>query len=320
VWPPPFNDLRGWMSYSATVRRLLISCPGDVLQTDLAIVRKVINRWNGMYGHQFAAAVIPISWGSHATAEFGRHPQEILNEQLVDSCDMGLAVFANRLGTQTATAESGTVEEIERLHAAGKHVAVLRSRRPVDTGTINLEQTARLEAYLATIRDRALVLTYSNDVDLENHVEAILVNAISRDQARAELQIEAGDRSAGDAPAASRHAEVWPRVEANEYQEMDSRGRVRMSRNWYLVLSNTGHAPARDVRFDLHKVSDQGEVWSVDRDSNGDDAPDVEVLAPGGDARFTIFAAMGSAVQVRGVVTWTDDRGPQQNVATLRLT
>jgi hypothetical protein len=115
------------------------------LPADLAIVRKVINRWNGMYGQQFGAAVIPVSWGSHAAAEFGRHPQEILNEQLVDSCDMCLAIFANRLGTPTATAESGTVDEIERLHAAGKYVAILRSHRPVDTGGIDLDQAAILK-------------------------------------------------------------------------------------------------------------------------------------------------------------------------------
>jgi hypothetical protein len=86
------------MSYNATVRRLLISCPGDIPQADLAIVRRAISRWNAVYGHQFASVIVPVSCGSNAAAEFGRHPQEILNEQLVDDCNICVAIFANRLG------------------------------------------------------------------------------------------------------------------------------------------------------------------------------------------------------------------------------
>src|SRR5258708_31902797 len=111
------------MAYSALVRRLLISCPGDVPISDLTIVHKAINRWNGIYGESFGTAVVPISWGTHAAAEFGDSPQEILNSQLVDRSDICLALFANRLGTPTASAESGTADEIERIATARRYVA-----------------------------------------------------------------------------------------------------------------------------------------------------------------------------------------------------
>src|SRR6476661_2513996 len=117
------------MSYSATVRHLLVSSPGDIPPRDLEIIRKSINRWNFTYGQQFASAVIPVAWGTHAAAEFGRHPQAALNDQIVDGCDICIALFANRLGTETPNAESGTVEEIERLHRLGRYVAILRSAR-----------------------------------------------------------------------------------------------------------------------------------------------------------------------------------------------
>ena len=181
----------GPVSYNATARRLLISCPGDIPQTDLAIVRRAIGRWNATYGHLFASVVVPISWGLNAAAEFGRHPQEILNEQMVDDCDICLALFANRLGTETPNAESGTVEEINRLHAAGCYVAVLRSARPVDASRLDLEQATRLQAYMTDLRDKALVLTYSDDIELQSHVDAVLNTAVSRDRARAELQLQA---------------------------------------------------------------------------------------------------------------------------------
>src|ERR1017187_1743877 len=97
-----------YMAYSVLARRLLISCPGDVPDSDLHLVQQAINRWNGIYGEQFGAAIIPISWGTHAAAEFGDAPQDLLNKQLVDRCDICLALFANRLGTPTASADSGT--------------------------------------------------------------------------------------------------------------------------------------------------------------------------------------------------------------------
>ncbi len=55
--------------------------------------------------------MLPISWGQHAAAVFGRPPQEIINEQLVDECDGCIAIFHMRLGTATESAESGTAEE-----------------------------------------------------------------------------------------------------------------------------------------------------------------------------------------------------------------
>jgi hypothetical protein len=49
------------------------------------MLHQAINRWNGIYGRSFKTVVVPISWGSHAAAEFGQPPQEILNGQIVDN-------------------------------------------------------------------------------------------------------------------------------------------------------------------------------------------------------------------------------------------
>lgn len=310
------------MSYNATARRLLISCPGDIPQEDLAIVRRAISRWNAVYGHQFASVIVPISWGSNAAAEFGRHPQEILNEQLVDDCDICVAIFANRLGTETPNAESGTVEEINKLHDAGCYVAILRSARPVDASHLDLDQAGRLREYMTELRDKALVLSYGDDLELQSHVDAILNTAVSRDRARAELQLQATEDGTQTAPKFESVAEVWPRVESEERVKSDSKGRVRMSRYWWLTLANTGNAPARNVTFRTEVIDSDSdeEAWFVHRGNGGeDDDKLIEALAPSGDMRFPIFASMGSAQQVRCTVKWEDDRGEQENVATLRL-
>ncbi len=109
-------------------------------------MHRTINRWNVLLGEQFEHVVIPVSWTQHAASEFGAPPQTILNRQLVDVADLGLAIFWNRLGTPTDDAESGTADEIKRLHEAGKPVSVLRCNRPVPPSGDHAER-ARLDEY-----------------------------------------------------------------------------------------------------------------------------------------------------------------------------
>lgn len=300
------------MAYSALVRRLLISCPGDVPITDLAIVQKAVNRWNGIYGESFGAVVVPTSWGTHAAAEFGGSPQDILNRQLVDRSDICLALFANRLGTPTASAESGTAEEIERIANGGKYVAILRSRRPVDATLINLEQAQNLERYLARIGANALVLDYATDDELSQKVDTILAAAVARDQGRAELQRQPNQ-------PVERIAEVWPHVDSSEeIIRFGSSNRTSTRRNWRLVLTNTGDAPARNVRIKLEPYKEGEQVWEILTDSP-DSEPEIEILAPKSETRFALIATMGMVTQVRCIVSWNDSRGNQQNESTLRL-
>lgn len=296
------------LSYSGVIRRFLISCPGDVPHEDLAVVRQAIGRWNGVYGEGFATAIVPLSWGEHAAAEFGQHPQTVINRQLVERADGCIAIFANRIGTATNDAESGTAEEIQKLAEAGGHVAILRCLRPVDPARIDHAQAAKLEEYLAKVRQQALILDYGTDADLARHIDNILVYAVSRDQARATLQLQT------NVGAAPRVAEVWPRVEGSERVSTDARGRIRTTRDWRLVLHNTGTAPAREVRFD----TDDSGGWGIQRDAEAGE-PDVAILAPGGEAAFGIAASLARDPQILCTVTWVDERGPQQNSATLRL-
>ncbi|MFJ6778365.1 hypothetical protein [Streptomyces yangpuensis] len=291
------------MAFSASVRRLLISSPGDVPRSDLPIIQQSINRWNGVYAEQFGSIIMPISWGTHAAAEFGQPPQKILNRQLVDKCDACIAIFANRLGTPTELHESGTAEEISRLSESGKYVGILRCRRPVDASTIDLTQATRLNEYIAGIESSALILDYANDADLARHVETILVATVSREEARNDFQLQNTQR--GEGPT----AEVWPHVDAT-----DRPGR----RNWYLVLNNTGDGPARDVRVEIDADASNGDPWEIATERTGD-GPDLGVLAPRSEVRFQIFASLASAAQVNCTVSWSDFRGEQKNTASLRL-
>jgi hypothetical protein len=130
------------MSYYADVWKVMIASPKDVLAERQAI-RDAINDWNAANSEQddySSIVLLPVSSETHATPEMGDRPQAILNRQILKDCDILVAVFWTRLGTPTGVAPSGTVEEIQKHIAAGKHAMIYFSNAPVSPNAIDSEQ------------------------------------------------------------------------------------------------------------------------------------------------------------------------------------
>src|ERR1700674_5809828 len=115
------------MPKSVTEYRCLIISPGDVVEERQAVV-DVIHRWNASVGANRGIRVEPVRWETHAHPDMSGPAQANVNEQIVDDCDFGIAVFWSRVGTPTAEYGSGSIEEVERLVARGAKVMLYRSR------------------------------------------------------------------------------------------------------------------------------------------------------------------------------------------------
>jgi hypothetical protein len=275
------------MTYIGTVRRCLISSPSDIPEADMAVVHKTINHWNGIYGERYESVIVPISWGSHAAAEFGQGPQAILNEQLVDSCDMCIAMFWARLGTPTALHESGSAEEIQRLSDRGKYVAILRCTRDIRPD-IDIGQLDRLKKYLEKLEKNALISNYGHHAELATHVDNIIVRGVNRDLG---------------GPTGSRYANVWPRIDRIE---RNNRSRI------YLRLENVGFGTARDVRVEFES-NIFGSPWQIDDVLENIDGEDKIILP----LRFADDPPPWTHVKCS--VSWSDERGRERNVSDLEL-
>jgi nucleoside 2-deoxyribosyltransferase len=292
------------------VREVLISCPGDVAD-DAQHVAATIRQWSTTYGRSFATVVLPLSWTLDAAAEYGRRPQASLNEQLVDRADAVIALIWHRLGTPTGEAESGTIEEIRHAVKTGKSAALLVcDRSPNSLSEVSPTELERRDDFLESIRSECLYLVYRDDAELRRHVENVLTRLVTEDQ-----QLALVTNAAFAAPVHG--AVVWPRVETKEKVETDSKGRVRTRRSWFLVLENAGDAPALNVRFRI-EPEEGDEEEGVPRVIN-EDRP-LEVLAPHGVASYPMVVSMATGPQARCIVTWEDDAGPHEQVATIRIT
>jgi len=307
------------MTYRTMATTLLISAPSDVPDEDLATVRLAVSQWNVSYGRAFGLTIIPVSWTEHAVSEFGERPQEIINKQLVDFADIALALFADRLGTDTGKAVSGTWEEVEEMARAGKPVSVLRNMAPRATtgGTEAAAERLRLEEHL---RDnafpQALVLNYSNQAQLASHVNNMLSRVVSNIQQRLNDDSATDDAATSDDEDPELESEdeskaVWPRIETSEYVDSDSKGRLRTRHRSRLVLSNTSRKIARNVRFEFDTG---GETFNV----RGGDDEVIDVLPPGGEVGFPLLFVLGSVPQATCIVTWEDADGDHRVEATVR--
>jgi hypothetical protein len=107
----------------------------------------------------------------------GASPQDIINKQIVDDCDFGVAVFWSRLGSPTQNHESGSVEEIERLLAKGANVMVYFCDAPIAEDALQDEQYGRLQALKRSFRERGLLAKYST-VDELRGVLPLHVNGV----------------------------------------------------------------------------------------------------------------------------------------------
>ena len=149
------------MSFSATTYLVLIASPSDMPE-ERQIATEVINEWNGLHAANEGVVLLPVRWETHATPEAGIRPQDAINRQLVDQCDLLIGMFWTKLGTTTGVAASGTVEEIDRFVASHRPAMLYFSRRPIDPMKIDQGQHARLREFQNETYQNALVGTFAS--------------------------------------------------------------------------------------------------------------------------------------------------------------
>jgi len=88
------------MPYDSRTYRVLIASPSDV-EDEREIAVRVIQEWNDLHSYNREIVLLPLRWETHAAPEYGVRPQEVINRQIVDNCDLLIGVFWTRIGTPT---------------------------------------------------------------------------------------------------------------------------------------------------------------------------------------------------------------------------
>lgn len=155
------------MSYDARVFNVMIASPSDVA-SERSIVREAIYDWNAVHSERENIVLLPVGWESHSSPEMGARPQEIINRQMLDKCDLLVGIFGTRIGTDTGEYDSGTIEEIEEQIALGKPAMVYFSNQLGDSGNFEAEQYTELMKWKEYYRSRGLCESYEGGSDFKD--------------------------------------------------------------------------------------------------------------------------------------------------------
>jgi hypothetical protein len=113
----------------------------------------------------------------------GAHAQAIINKRLGDPSDLLIAIFANRIGTPTETAQSGTAEEIRNHLAAGKPAMIYFSSADIPRRSFDAGQISLLEAFKREILEkRGLLGEFSDKRELGDKVLVDLSMTINKNE------------------------------------------------------------------------------------------------------------------------------------------
>lgn len=155
------------MPFRSETYSVLIASPSDLTEERQAAT-EAINDWNVQHAAAESVTLLPIKWETHATPQSGVRPQEAINRQLVQNCDILVGMFWTRIGTNTGVSESGTVEEIDQFVEAGKPALLYFSSRPLDPNKIDMKQHRKLKNFKDATYTKALTGNFSGLEGLQN--------------------------------------------------------------------------------------------------------------------------------------------------------
>lgn len=149
---------------------VLISCPSDMDQY-VIYIKQAINNFNNDYGKEHHINLRTLYWKDDGFSESGGTPQALLNCQIVDNADMGVAVFWTRFGTKTQNYGSGSEEEIERMIASNKQMFIYFMNKEVSINELDLAELTKIKKFKKKYTNRGIYYSVSNETELEQKLK-----------------------------------------------------------------------------------------------------------------------------------------------------
>ena len=154
------------MPYSATVIPVMIASPGDV-STYRSHTRNVLLEWNYIHAQATGVILMPVGWETHSSPELGSTAQDLINDRVLEDCDLLVGIFWTRLGTPTGKSSSGSVEEIHRHVEAGRPAMVYFCEAPAAQQMFDSAQYSSLQDFRRWCQTQGLVETFLNAEDFQ---------------------------------------------------------------------------------------------------------------------------------------------------------
>lgn len=158
------------MSRLTTIFDILVSCPGDVAETCLPIIRNAVDTFNKTFGSINNTSLMMKHWSTDSFPQAGSPPQELLNEQIVRNCDAAVAVFWTRFGTPTVKFGSGTEEEIEQMISTQKQVFLYFLDKAVPPSKVTSDEYKKIQQFKEKFKDKGIYWIVTNENEFQQQL------------------------------------------------------------------------------------------------------------------------------------------------------
>lgn len=165
--------------FQANVLNIMIAGPSDVFP-EVECVKSAIYEWNEVNAPTYNMVLRPIHWSSSSFPSMSSGDgQAAINKQLVETSDVLICLFGQRLGSPTPRSKSGTVEEIELHRTSGKEVMVF-FKETIDSNC-DQEQLVNLLEFKSYLEKKGLLGAYKDGNHLKGEVSrklTLFINSI----------------------------------------------------------------------------------------------------------------------------------------------
>lgn len=144
----------------------MFGSPSDI-EEEIHVAFQVLYHWNSLHSEQNKILLLPLHWSFNSYPAMGKHPQKLLNEQVVEKSDLLVCIFGTRLGSPTDTEISGTVEEIKEHRKAGKDVMVFFKQSVDNIMSVDPQQLQELNNFKESIKNEILWCEFSDTADFD---------------------------------------------------------------------------------------------------------------------------------------------------------
>ncbi len=169
------------MAYGSITIEVMIASPSDVMEERTAI-ENVLHRWNYSNSLHRKLILLPRRWESSTAPVSGERAQAIIIKQMLEHCDILVAIFWSKVGSPTGEYPSGTIEEIRTHIDSGKPAMIYFSSAATptnaDLGQVQQVREFKNDCMQENSPYRGLFAEYENVSDLKEkfreHLEILL--------------------------------------------------------------------------------------------------------------------------------------------------
>jgi hypothetical protein len=288
-----------WVPFPANVVAVLVASPGDVADERDAI-RAALWDFNDLHAQALQVILLPVLWETHSRADLGAHPQELLDQQIVDGADVVVGVFWTRIGSLLPDGTPATVHELERVVAAGKPALLYFSNQPAVPASIDPQQMKGVTEFKRRARDWGIYREYDNVSILIDRLKSDLLRTV-----RDRLALPTPEAPIDPKAAAAAHPVAS--IVTRESTRVDSKGRLKINRPSYLVIRNVGTATAEDLTLEWVEPTSRPDDWRPPHVRGLDES--IEFLPHGGEVELPMLTSWGGPSGGVLRMTWRNADG-----------